>query len=97
MNLTSLKKLKKNIPPVPHSIWRNPLHFIAFGFGTGALPFAPGTFGTLIAIPFYLLLEPLPLPLYIFVVFLITLGSIFLCDRVEKELEVHDHFLKCFP
>ncbi len=91
MNLDALKKFKKNIPPVPASVWRNPLHFIAFGFGAGTLPFAPGTFGTLIAIPFYLLLEPLPLILYVSVVFLITLGSIVLCDRVEKEMAVHDH------
>ena len=37
--------------PVPDSVWKNPYHFIAFGFGTGAIPIAPGTFGTLIAIP----------------------------------------------
>jgi phosphatidylglycerophosphatase A len=72
--MTSLKHLKKNIPPLPQSMWRNPLHFIAFGFGSGALPIAPGTFGTLIAIPFYLLLKPLPLIFYIGVVFLITIA-----------------------
>lgn len=88
---TSLKRLKKNIPPIPKSMWRNPLHFIAFGFGTGALPFAPGTFGTLIAIPFYLLLAPLSLPLYIGIVVLITLGSIYLSHQVAKEIDVHDH------
>jgi phosphatidylglycerophosphatase A len=91
MNLQILRKFKKEIPPVPHSIWRKPLHFIAFGFGTGALPIAPGTFGTLIAIPFYLLLAPLPLTLYLFIVSLLTLGSVLLCERVEKELTVHDH------
>ena len=30
---------------------RHPAHFIALGFGTGLAPFAPGTFGTLVAIP----------------------------------------------
>ena len=30
---------------------RHPAHFIALGFGTGLAPFAPGTFGTLLAIP----------------------------------------------
>lgn len=91
MNLNSLKKFKKTIPPLPASIWRNPLHFIAFGFGTGTLPFAPGTFGTLIAIPFYLLLEPLPLSLYLGLVFLLTLGAIVLSNHVENALKIHDH------
>jgi phosphatidylglycerophosphatase A len=29
----------------------HPAHFIALGFGAGLAPFAPGTFGTLVAIP----------------------------------------------
>lgn len=87
----ALKDFKKTIPPIPKSIWHNPWHFIAFGFGVGALPFAPGTFGTLIAIPFYLLLRPLPLMLYVGVVILITLASIYLSHKVAKEIHVHDH------
>ena len=31
----------------------HPAHFIALGFGTGLSPFAPGTVGTLLAIPLY--------------------------------------------
>lgn len=84
-------KYKKTIPPIPSSLWTNPLHFIAFGFGSGALPFAPGTFGTLMAIPFYLLLQPLSLTLYIAIVVVITIASIILCHYVEKEMHVHDH------
>jgi phosphatidylglycerophosphatase A len=30
---------------------RHPAHFIALGFGTGLAPVAPGTFGTLLAMP----------------------------------------------
>src|SRR5579863_8580674 len=92
MNLTCLfKPYQKTIPPVPATVWRKPLHFIAFGFGAGALPWAPGTFGTLIAIPLYLALARLPLSLYVILTLLISLGAVFLCDRVEKELQVHDH------
>jgi phosphatidylglycerophosphatase A len=89
--MSYLKKLKKDIPPLPKSMWRNPLHFIAFGFGAGAMPFAPGTFGTLIAIPFYLLLQPLPLIYYITVVTIMTVGAIWLSDHVAKVIHVHDH------
>ena len=53
---------------VPRSVWRNPVHFLAFGFGSGAAPFAPGTFGTLAAIPLYLLLQDLSWYSYLLVV-----------------------------
>src|SRR5579863_4988914 len=82
---------KYHSPPAPASLWQNPLHFIAFGFGAGAIPVAPGTFGTLMAIPFYLLLAPLPLLAYITIVVLITIGSILLSHRVAEEIQVHDH------
>ena len=37
-------------------LFRHPAHFIALGFGAGLAPVAPGTFGTLVAIPIALLL-----------------------------------------
>lgn len=83
------------VPPVPDSIWQNPCHFIAFGFGSGAMPVAPGTFGTLMAIPFYLAFQHMSHGIYLGVVFLIMLGSMWLCDKVEKELHVHDHQGMC--
>ena len=39
---------------------KNPLHFLAVGFGSGLSPKAPGTMGTLAAIPLYLLVSGLP-------------------------------------
>ncbi|HSW69007.1 MAG TPA: phosphatidylglycerophosphatase A [Gammaproteobacteria bacterium] len=83
------------VPPIPDSIWHKPSHFIAFGFGTGAIPYAPGTFGTLAAIPFYLLFSYLPLAVYIFLVVLIALGSMWLCERVSREIKVKDHQGMC--
>ena len=35
-------------------LFKHPAHLIAFGFGAGLMPRAPGTWGTLVAIPFYL-------------------------------------------
>ena len=37
---------------------RHPAHFIAFGGGLGLIPFAPGTFGTLLAFPIFALAGP---------------------------------------
>lgn len=38
-------------------LFHHPAHFIALGFGAGLSPVAPGTFGTLVAIPISLLLR----------------------------------------
>ena len=39
-------------------VLRHPAHFIAFGGGIGLIPFAPGTFGTLLALPIFWLAGP---------------------------------------
>lgn len=83
------------VPPIPESIWRNPLHFIAFGFGVGAIPIAPGTFGTLMGIPFYLILKALPCYLYFVATIIIIILSILICNKVDKEMESHDHQGMC--
>src|SRR5690349_19444631 len=43
-------------PTLPFML-HHPAHFIALGFGAGLAPFAPGTFGTLVAIPIALVLQ----------------------------------------
>ena len=39
-------------------VFGHPAHFIAFGFGSGLAPVAPGTFGSLVGIPLTLWLLP---------------------------------------
>ena len=83
------------VPPIPATIWEKPTHFIAFGFGAGALPVAPGTFGTLMAIPFYLALSTLSFKFYLGLVIIITLASMWLCEKVSREIQVDDHQGMC--
>lgn len=75
----------------PASVWRNPIHFLAFGFGSGAAPRAPGTFGTLVAVPFVLLWQQLPVGGYSLVLLVSTVLGIWLCHRTAADLGVHDH------
>jgi phosphatidylglycerophosphatase A len=75
----------------PASVWLNPIHFLAFGFGSGAAPVAPGTFGTLAAVPIYLLLNQLSLGLYLTVVSALALLGIWLCHVTSRDLGEHDH------
>ena len=69
----------------------NPWHLLAFGFGSGLAPKAPGTFGTLAAIPLYLLLQYLSLPLYLAVVLVACIIGITICGKTSSDLGVHDH------
>ncbi len=79
------------MPKTPASVWRNPVHFLAFGFGLGAAPVAPGTFGTLAALPFFWLMSPLALPAYLAVLLVLGLVGIWLCHVTSRDLGVHDH------
>jgi phosphatidylglycerophosphatase A len=77
---------------VPASVWSNPIHFAAFGFGSGTAPYAPGTFGTLAAIPLYwLMVTWLPATAYAFVVVAMFVFGVWICDRTERDIGVHDH------
>ena len=77
--------------PIPGLDLHNPLHFFAFGFGSGILPWAPGTFGTLVAVPLYMLLQPLPLWSYLLVWLVGFVAGVWLCGRTSRDLGVHDH------
>lgn len=65
--------------------------FFAFGFGAGLSPFAPGTLGTLVAIPLYLILVQLSWPMYGWLVFITFFVGVKLCDITGKRLGVHDY------
>lgn len=67
------------------------MHLLAFGLGSGAAPKAPGTFGTIAAIPLYLLLQPLESLHYLLVVLVMSLFGVWLCHRTAEDLGVHDH------
>ena len=75
----------------PRSIWRDPVHFLAFGFGAGAVPKAPGTAGTVVAVVLYIPLAELSLPLYSLVLVTGFILGIWLCGRTAAEIGVHDH------
>lgn len=72
-------------------VWSNPWHFIAFGFGSGLLPTMPGTYGTLAAIPIYLLCKDLSPISYLIVTLLISVFGMWLSEKVEREIGIHDY------
>lgn len=73
---------------------RHPAHYLALGFGSGLLPKAPGTAGSLAAIPLFLLFTsttPPPLPWVLVAVMLLFVLGIWCCDVTGKDLGVADH------
>jgi thiamine-monophosphate kinase len=65
--------------------------FLAFGFGSGMSPKAPGTAGTLVAVPLYLLLAELGLLPYTALLLVAAVFGVWLCGQASRELGVHDH------
>ena len=72
-------------------LFAHPAHFLALGFGSGLAPRAPGTWGTAIAVPIYLLLGQLPVAGYL-VLLLAAFGlGVWACGFTARALGVHDH------
>ncbi|NCA69940.1 MAG: phosphatidylglycerophosphatase A [Sphingobacteriia bacterium] len=69
---------------------RRPHHWIAFGFGSGLAPRAPGTVGTLAAIPLYLVASTLAWPIYLSLLILFILVGVWACERAARDLGEKD-------
>lgn len=70
---------------------KNPVHFLALGFGSGLIPFMPGTFGSISAIPLLLIMSTFPLWAFISITLLASIVGIFLCGKTATDMQVHDH------
>ncbi|TXH03473.1 MAG: phosphatidylglycerophosphatase A [Nevskiaceae bacterium] len=81
------------IPPPPAElILTTPEHLLAYGFGAGLAPRAPGTFGTLVGLPFWFLLSWLsPTPLiYLAGCALLFVAGCWICGESARLLGLHD-------
>ena len=65
--------------------------WLAQGLGAGRVPVAPGTAGTLAAVPLYLLLAQLPAWGYLLATAAVALGAVPVCGAAARRLGVHDH------
>jgi phosphatidylglycerophosphatase A len=70
----------------------HPAHFLSFGFGIGLVGFAPGTFGTLLALPlyWYVLREYAPGYALLIIAALFAIG-VWACSITGRNLGVADH------
>ena len=67
-----------------------PAGLLAFGFGSGLSKFAPGTMGTIAAIPFAFLLKSLPVVWFWPLLVAFFLAGIWICETSSRRLGQHD-------
>lgn len=69
----------------------HPAHFFGLGFGAGLAKKAPGTFGTLLGLPLYLLIAQLSFYMQLAIICALFFIGIYFCDKTGKALGVVDH------
>jgi len=73
------------------TVLRDPVHLLAFGFGTGLSPWAPGTMGSLLGVALAWWTLPLTGELRLLVAIALILSGIWLCGESARRIGVHDH------
>ena len=68
---------------------KNPLHFIATLGGLGKIPIAPGTFGSIFAWFVFIFLSHFIN--MIFLTFAVGIFSVWICEKITKNLAIKDH------
>ncbi len=76
---------------ISKKVWHDPAYFIAFGFGSGLMPWAPGTWGTIAAMPVYLLFANMPWYWYAISTLIAFILGVFVSMRVSQELGEQDY------
>lgn len=72
-------------------VFTDPVMLLAFGFGTGLAPKAPGTAGTLVGIPCAFMLSGLTGVQAWSVIVVMSIAGVFICGYAARKLGVHDH------
>lgn len=70
---------------------RDPVLLLALGFGTGLVPRAPGTAGTLVGVALYAALVPLPAWAFAAALLAVVAAGVPLCAAAARRLGQHDH------
>ena len=63
------------------ALWKYPVHFLAYGLGSGFIPFAPGTMGTLVGVAIFWFMARLSTLSYAAITLIMAAVGIFICDQ----------------
>ena len=81
---------KPKMPPAK-VVFGDPVHLLAFGFGSGLSRWAPGTTGSLGALVLYFAIMNVPEWAYLAVTVVVTMAGFHICGESARKLGVHDH------
>lgn len=70
--------------------WKYPVHFLAYGFGTGLVPLAPGTIGSLVGVALFRVMATLPRGYYVAITAVLGVAGIFICEQTANDMAMHD-------
>jgi phosphatidylglycerophosphatase A len=73
------------------TVMTDPVHFLAFGFGSGLSRVAPGTAGTLVAVLLELLIRSFGFPIRLGVTVAVIAAGFWICGESARRLGQHDH------
>jgi len=88
LDLTTLHNMQNSTSQI---VLRNPVHILSFGFGSGLSPIAPGTMGTLVAIPIFLVFATFSPIIYLLSVIILFFIGCWTSAQTAEALNVHDH------
>ena len=80
--------MKLSVAP---AVLRDPVHLLAFGFGSGLSPVAPGTMGTLVAVPMVAVAMSFGFAAHVVFAVAAAVAGVYICGESARRLAVHDH------
>jgi phosphatidylglycerophosphatase A len=83
--------MKESVENLPRKVLTDPVNFVAFGFGTGLAPVAPGTFGSLPGVLLFWLTMDFGLYVQFAVALVIVIAGVWICGESARRIGVHDH------
>lgn len=78
-------------PPDARFLIAHPAHFFALGFGSGLARWAPGTAGSIVALPIAWVMAPLPSFTQLAIVAILFAIGCYICATTSRNLGVVDH------
>jgi phosphatidylglycerophosphatase A len=83
--------MSKNTRVAARTVLTDPVNFLAFGFGSGLAPFAPGTFGSIPGLVLFWLTLDFGPYVQLGVAVALVLAGIWICGESARRIGVHDH------
>ncbi len=83
--------MNKTTENLAKTVFRDPVHVLAFGFGAGLSPVAPGTVGSTLGVGLAWLTLDLGLAWQLGIGAALVLAGIRICGESARRLGIHDH------